>query len=258
MTVVARGQGGPIRWALDYQGAALDFLTDKNRKELIQFSMKAAGVDWAKVFLPKRFTGYVERHPFPYKGHRLGFYFNKAKRMGIVKGIINRLSVTKGWDPWEPGMPPWALIMEWKKLNPGKYDKRKSETSLVGDMRRNAKRSVMEVIDEMLSDGKFLPLVEKGIALSTALGGFKVRATATNARQTIKIAVPFGHPTNAMVGATVRTLPTWEIIWIAKKLGEHLKARLNAKGLSTGAGGVVTTRSVPAVSQRPVSAFVER
>lgn len=256
MTIVARGQGGPIRWALDYQGAALDFLTDKNRKELVQFSLKGAGFDWAKTFLPKRFTHYVERHPFPYKGHRLGFYFNKAKRMGIVKGIINRLSSTKGWDPWEPGMPPWALIMEWKRMNPGKYNTRGQESGLVADMRRNAKRMVMEVIEEMFSDGKFLPLVEKGIARAKALGYFRVRASVAANRPQIKIAVPFGHPTNAIVGGTVRTLPTWEIAWIGKRLGDHLKERLARRGLSTGRGGVVTTRTP--IAERPTSAFVER
>jgi hypothetical protein len=254
MVRVASGQGGPLRWALDFQGPALDFLLEKNRKELVGFSLKAAGFDWGKVFLPKRFSHYVERHPFPYPRHRLGFYYNKARRMGIVAGIIKRLTVTKGWDPWSTDKPPFSLIMEWKAMNPEKYKNRgdygASQTGLITDMRANAKRSVMEVIDEMWGDGVFVPLVEKGVARKTATSGFKVRATVGKNKQRIQIKIPFGHPTNRVVGNTVRTAPAWEVNWIAKRFTKHMVDRLSKRGLSVGRGGVVTTRAVAGSPER--------
>ena len=249
---IAKGQGGPLRWALEAQEGALDFLLDKNRKEMIGHSLKAAGFAWGKVFLPQRFSHYVDRRPFPYPRHRLGFFLNKAKRMGIVKTIISRLSTTRGWDPWSSEKPPFSLIMEWKKLNPDKYKNRgdygASQTGLIADMRQNAKRSVMEVLDEMWGDGKFIPLVESGTARSTAMNGFKVRATVGPNKQRIEIKIPFGHPINATVGKTVRTVPEWEVKWVAKQFSKNLIERLNKKGLSVGSGGVVTTRDRAASS----------
>ncbi len=255
MTKIASGQGGPIRWALDAQGPALDFLKDGNRKALVYYSLKAAGFDWGKVFLPKRFTDYVERRPFPYPRHRPGFFLNKARRMGIVKGIIDRLSITKGWDPWSTDKPPLPLIIEWKKLNPGKYV-RSSDSSggLIGDMRRNAKRGIMEIIDEMYGDGKLIPLVESGTARKTATAGFTVRATVGGNKQRINVKIPLGHVVNVTVSNVIKTAPSWEVQWIANRFKQHMIDRLNRKGLSVGRNGVVTTRAVTQVTERATNA----
>lgn len=244
------GRAGPIRWAIEAKGPALDLLLDKNRKELVGQSLRQACFAWGKVFLPKRFSHYVERRPFPYPRHRLGFFLGKARRMGIVKAIIQRLSTTRGWDPWKPDRPPFQLIIEWKKMHPGKYQAGPNETNLICDMRKNAKRMVMEIIEEMWEDGKFIPLVESGTARAKATMGFKIRTVVNNTKQEATIRIPFGHPTASTVGATVRTLPTWEVAWIAKRLDEQLEARLNQRGLSVGRDGVLTTRAAPPVQSR--------
>ncbi len=254
MTKIASGKGGPIRWALDAQGPALAFLKDSNRKLLIGYSLKATGFDWGKAFLPKRFDFYVERRPFPYPRHRPGFFLNKARRMGVVKGIVSRLSITRGWDPWSTDKPPFALIVEWKKLNPTKYKNRgdygASQTGLISDMRANAKRAVMEVIDEMNSDGKFIPLVESGTARKTAIAGFSVRATVGSDKQRIQVKVPLGHVSNITVSNVIKTAPSWEVTWMAKRFKQHLVDRLGKRGLSVGPGQVVTTRAVASVAER--------
>ncbi len=252
MIKVASGQGGPIKWALDFQGPALDLLVDKNRNELVRTSFANTGKAWNKIFLPKRFGHYVDRPPFPYPRHRLGFFLGKARRMGILRGIIARLTVTKGWDPWSTDKPPFALIQEWKKLNPGKYKERHSGSGLIADMRRNAKRAVMEVIDEMWSDGKFLPLVQSGVARAFANEGAKARATATTSKTVLKISVPFGHPVAESVGSTVRTIPPWEVQWLAQQFAKNMIAQLKGKGLSVGAGGVVTTRAPTGAAERSI------
>lgn len=252
MPRIAHGGNGTIKWQIDYYGPALDYLTDKNRNALLRDAFNAVGKQWISLFLPKRFSDYVDRSPFPYPRHRLGFYFAKAKRMGIVRDIIKRLPTTKGWDPWSTEKPPLPLIIEWKKLNPGKYNLRNTlfNSGLIGDMRRNAKRMVFEIIEEMSMDGKFIPLVEKGIARGFAKEGAKARSTVTSGNTVLRISVPFGHPVNPTVSDVVKTVPTWEIKWIAQQFGENIKKQLLGKGLSVNTSGVVTTRAVTAAIPR--------
>ena len=250
------GKAGTISWALHTKGNALAFLDKKPMNDAVRLSMVRAGQDWGATFLPKRFSHYVDRHPFPYPAHRLGFFFQKAKRMGIVAGIINRLSTTKGWDPWSSNRPPLQLIIEWKKMNPNKYrNQGQYGTGLIADMRRNAKRMVMEIIDEMWGDGKFIPLVETGLVKQSVLSGVKYRATATANNQTLRISMPMplrpGQTsgkggTSATVGAVLRTMPHWEVAWYAKKLSRHLGDVLMSRhGLSQNARGMVTQGARP-------------
>lgn len=256
---ISSGTVGTVRWAIQAQDAALDFLLPKNRNEVIRQSMVGAGEAWIAMFLPKRFSDYVDRAPFPYPSHRLGFYLGKAKRMGIVKGICERLLM--GWDPWSSSMPPATLITQWKAQHPGKYKRAFAvlSTGLVADLRANSKRRVMEVIDEMWGDGKFVPLVESGRARGVATSGARASATATATRQTLRIAVPFGRALNGTVGAVVRTVPKWEVASIAKNVGRGIADRLAKRGLSVNQRtGVVTTRTAPVAQARGSDTAVPR
>ncbi len=255
MVALRKGKSRTIRWAIEAHGNALAFLDKSAANEVVRNSMELSGADWGAVFFPKRFGDYVDRPPFPYPSHRLGFFLGKARRMGVLKQIIGRLSVTKGWDPWSTDKPPFSLIVEWKKLNPGKYNLRDRvfSSGLIGDMRRNAKRAVMEVIDEMWGDGKFVPLIESGALKKTAMAGIKYKATATSGTQTLRISTPIPYRDSQRdseskkggisptVGAVLKTMPEWEVDWFAKKMGEHIADILNSEhGLSQNARGMVT------------------
>lgn len=254
---IAEGQRGPVHWAIKGQGPALDFLTDRNRNALIARAMEASGKQWGDVFLPKRFTDYVDRAPFPYPRHRDGFYVSKARRMGILAPVFQRLF--GGWDPWSSDKPKLPLIIEWKKLNPGKYNGYDATSRLFNDLRNNCKRRVTEIVLERLSE--FMPLVESGLLRKTVLSRVAYRATATSNKQTLRITMPrptypaqrekgkFGS--SPTVGNVLGTLPHWEVTWFAKKLSANLASALAGRGLSVDLRtGVVTTRTAPTEPQR--------
>lgn len=226
------GAEGSIRWAITSQESALHLFRRSEQNRMIRIALRLAGRAWIKAFLPQRFTDYVKRKPFPYGASRnAGFYVNKARRMGILAGILQRNF--NGWDPWSPTKPGPALIEDWKRRHPGKY--RFSVTGqfsgLIGDLRANAKRMVREIVTEMASDGVFDPLVESG-ALRTSARRARARSTATSNKAQIRISVPFPGPRNPKVGDTIRTMPRWEVAFIARQTKAALVRALNSRGVT--------------------------
>ncbi len=247
------GKNKTIQWAINAQGNALAFLDRKAANDVIRGAMNLVAGDWVQTFLPKRFTDYVDRDPFPYPGHRLGFFINKARRMGVLKQLIDSLPMTKGWDPWGPDKPDLLLIIEWKRQHPGKYNRIGSGPGLISDMRRNAKDQISKIIDEMWGKGIFQPLVESGLLRKTVMQGVKFRSTVTANSQKLYITMPIPLRSNQekgkggispTVGAVLRTVPHWEISWFAKKLERAMAATLmNKHLLRQDARGMVTALS---------------
>jgi len=269
--VVAQGTNGPIRWAVEMQGPALALFPRSTQNEMVRGALEVAGKQWGAVFLPKRFSHYVDRSPFPYPRHRDGFYLNKARRMGILQPIFQKLFM--GWDPWSANRPPDALITDWKRKNPSKYrfSITGSYSGLIADLRANSKRMIFEIVRDMNGDDKFLPLVESGSARKSVLTNVSYRATATAKRQKLRISMPLGlRPgqeagkggTSKTVTEVLQTMPGWEVRWLGKKFAENLTLRLANRGYSVDARGMVTERAAPDFqaqqNQRSFSAVNER
>lgn len=225
------GAGGTIRWAISSQEPALHLFRRSEQNRMIRVALRLAGRRWTRAFLPQRFTDYVEQKPFPYGKKPVGFLVNKARRMGMLQPIFQRLF--NGWDPWSSTKPGLALIEKWKQLNPGKYRRSitGAATGLIADLRKNAKRQVREVIADLNEDGAFQPLVQSGDLRKTALKA-RARATATANKAQIKIAVPFPGPRNPRVGDTIRTMPRWEVAWVANQAKAALVRALHSRGVT--------------------------
>lgn len=262
MTVVAEGRAiippsadgvqGTIRWAINASSGPLALLdpSKRQRNSLVRNALLTGGNAWRGAFLPRRFSDYVDRSPFPYPSHRLGFFVNKLRRMGILNGILQR--VFHGWDPWSANKPPIALMEDWKRRHPGKYKRSITGqySGLIADIRANAKRMVREIAEELWSDGKILPLVESGKLRETALAGARTTATATASRATIYIRVPFPGPRNPVVGRVIKTLPRWEVEFIARVVQRALARSLQRRLAVTGAD---QSRVVSVGGERPVA-----
>lgn len=262
--VVAQGTNGPISWAIKAHGPLLEIFGRSERNAMVSGALEVAGKKWGAAFLAKRFTDYVERSPFNYPRHRAGFFLNKARRMGILSPIFRRLFM--GWDPWSTNKPPFPLIQDWKAKNPAKYKFTGVYGSgLIADLRANAKRMTMEIVDEKYSDGAFLPLVESGSLRRSVLSGVSYRATASSKRQKLRISMPLGlrsgqtagkGGTNNTVVEILRTVPGWELRFIGKNFGDNLALRLANRGYTQDARGMITQRAAPDFqSQQNTRAF---
>lgn len=218
--VIASGreaaESGTIRWAIESNRGNMDLLTQSTQNAIIREALTQAGQGWIAAFLPKRFGDYVSHPPFPYDiPRRDGFYLNKARRMGLLAPVCQRLF--NGWDPWSSNRPGPALIETWKRQHPGKYKRSITGqySGLIADLRRSAKAMVMQQVNQWFRDNVFVELVESG-ALQASSQNARATATATSSRQQIRIAVPFPGPRNPRVGDTIRTIPRWEVAYIAR------------------------------------------
>lgn len=271
--VIYSSKNGSLRSVVTAQGPALEFLMQRTRNTMIRTAIQFAGNDWGNVFLPQRFGFYVERHPFNYPRHAPGFFVGKARRMGLLKQVLARL--TFSWDPWSSNKPPLSLVMAFKKKHPGKYTSSRTGnyTGLFMDLRADSKRRVREVVDEMESDNKFIPMVETGLTARTVPQRFRTRATATANNAKLFLIMPLSlRPAqggraaqtagkggiSATVTRILRTLPTWEVTWLAKQFKTHLVGQLAGRGLSVNASGMVTSRSLPTAAGRTSTAAPRR
>lgn len=271
--VIYSSQDGPIRRVLLAQGPAFEFLTTRTRNIMVRTALQFAGNDWGNVWLPQRFGFYVERSPFNYPRHAPGFFVGKARRMGLLKQILARL--TFGWDPWSSNKPPLELVQYFKKKHPGKYKSSKTGnyTGFFADLRADSKRRVKEVVDEMEGDNKFVPLVETGFTAKTVPQRFRTKASVTANNSKLFLIMPLSlRPAqgnraaqttgkggiSATVTNVLRTMPHWEVTWLAKQFKAHLINQLAGRGLSVSASGGVTSRALPTAQGRASTAAAGR
>jgi hypothetical protein len=235
--IIAQGRTGRngSRWAVEATGPWLDLLQQtrgtKARNSVVRWSLIEMGYVWASKFLGRRFTRYVQRAPFFYD-MGTNAMVRKFRRMGLLQPILSKEFF--GWDPWSNASPPRQLIERYRRTHPeagGAFSRSGNYFTLSKTIRRDAKRIVREYVDD-LEAKKTRPLVETGGAESAALAGHRVVATATQARQKVTISVPFGGPKNPLVGKVVRTMPNYEVAFMAKVLGPIMARRLSRTGLS--------------------------
>lgn len=230
-------QSYSLRGVVSAYGGALALFDPKARNDIVRAAAMAGGEAWKAAFLPKRFGFYVERKPFPYPGHRLGFFIKKARRMGWLKGLFARHF--GGWDPWSTETPPQDKVREFRDRFPGKYKFSRTgmNSGLYADFRANAKRMVREVVEEWESDNKFLPLIESGELRKVAVAGARSTATAKGGAAFIRVKVPFPGGRNPRVAAVIRTIPQWEVVYVVKAMARDLAKRLeSASPTSTSIG----------------------
>lgn len=266
-TIVAASQQGPIRAQLVAKDGEMILFSRAERNAIVRAALFDGGEAWRAAFLPKRFTKYVEREPFCYGKRTAGFFAKKLReadgKSGVLSTIFTRICISRffGWNPWDANQRiPDALIRKWKAENPGMYrNKRglsvlsKTESKrMYADIRRWAKGVVREYAKNLDADGIILPLVLTGALRKLATGSSRTVPVSTASKQQIKLVIPVADRQADTVNRVLRTLPEWEIAYIAKKVGETLgiilsspSSRAGKADLRTFKGATMPVRSVP-------------
>lgn len=228
--VYQTGRPGTLRSALYAHGGTLALFSLHAQNTMKRAAMNAGGDAWRAAFLPKRFSSYVERRPFPYPRHNIGFYLAKARRMGLLKVIFQRF--LGGWDPWGNERIPDDRFMAWLKHERAAGNFGKSRTgefkTARSEFRQWAKRLVRNQIAEMRDKKVFEPLIESGGLAISAIINSRTVATSTAKRTILRIKIPFPGPRNPRVAEVIKTLPRWEVAYIAKHAGIAMRHWLNA------------------------------
>ncbi len=232
--LIAQGKHVGATWSITAFGPWLDVLQMADgkaaRNNLVRTSLVEAGQAWAAKFLGRRFTNYVRGAPFFYS-LGVGGAIRKFRRMGLLKPLLDKEFM--GWDPWSPAQPPRPLIEQYRRMHPevkGAFSRTGNFTTLSKTIRRQAKEIVYDMVRDTMNK-KLRPLVETGETEKAATTGYRVSATATGAKQILRIAIPLGGPRNAIVGQTIRTMPDAEVSFVAKTWAAACSARLRGKNI---------------------------
>jgi hypothetical protein len=244
MSAVASGGSGTVRWAINANAGFLLLLKQGERNKIIRDSLTTAGNAWKGAFLPKRFTNYVKAAPFYYKGKGKGFIIKKARNMGLMKRWADISWF--GWDPWEDANVPPALVKKFVAENSALAEiARKNGMSITPNIRAAAKADL--TAKAIAASAAFLPLVESGNLRQSAMTRSRVDARATSTMAKVMVRIPFpstgvnksGKPSfgyNSNVSRIIKTLPAWEVKWIANILKRSIMVRAaKASGQSQGA-----------------------